>query len=172
MWLMVVFLVMGSAVSVASLQRESFPRVEFHQARLTTVFPGAAAVDVEQRVTIPIEEELREIEGLKRVRSISRQSVSEINVEVDLSEGDPTAVLDEVRRALDRVTDLPAEVTERPVFEELKSGTFPVLEIAVSGAKSELELYEMGRFYERQLEKVPGVARVDVFGERDREQHT
>ncbi|MCR9142910.1 MAG: efflux RND transporter permease subunit [bacterium] len=171
MWLMVGFLVLGSLVSLLSLQRESFPRVEFHQARLTTVFPGAAAVDVEQRVTIPIEEELREIEGLKKVRSISRQSVSEINVEVDLNEKDPDGVLDEVRRVLDRVTDLPPEVTDRPVFTEIKSGTFPVLEISIYGARNEMELYEMGRFYERQLEKVPGVARVDVFGERDREWH-
>lgn len=171
MWLMVSFLVLGSLVSFLSLQRESFPRVEFHQARITTVFPGAAAVDVEQRVTIPIEEELREIEGLKKVRSISRQSVSEINIEVDLNESDPDGVLDEIRRTLDRVTDLPDEVTDRPVFTEIKSGTFPVLEISIFGARNELELYEQGRFFERQLEKVPGVARVDVFGERDREWH-
>ncbi len=171
MWLMIGFLVLGSLVSILSLQRESFPRVEFHQARIETVFPGAAAADVEQRVTIPIEEELREIEGLKKVRSISRQSVSEINVEVDLNESDPDGVLDEVRRVLDRVTDLPPEVTDRPVFTEIKSGTFPVLEISIYGARNEMELYEMGRFYERQLEKVPGVARVDVFGERDREWH-
>ncbi|MEQ9366363.1 MAG: efflux RND transporter permease subunit, partial [Leptospirales bacterium] len=74
-------------------------------------------------------------------------------------------------RTLDRVTDLPPEVTERPVFAEIKSGTFPVLEISIFGARDELELYEQGRFYERQLEKVAGVARVDVFGERDREWH-
>ena len=171
MWLMVVFLVLASLVSLFSLQRESFPRVEFHQARITTVFPGAAPVDVEQRVTIPIEEEIREVEGIKKVRSISRQSVSEINLEVDLNESDPDGVLDEVRRVLDRVTDLPPEVTDRPVFTEIKSDTFPVLEISIFGARDELTLYETGRFYERQLEKVPGVARVDVFGERDREWH-
>ncbi|MCB1327688.1 MAG: efflux RND transporter permease subunit [Leptospiraceae bacterium] len=170
-WMVIAALVLGSALSLLSLLRENFPRIDFQQAKITTIFPGASAVDVEQRVTIPIEEELREIEGLKRVRSVSRQSVSEINVQVDLNESDPDEVLQEVRRALDRVTDLPVEVTEQPLFEELKSGSFPVMEVSLYGAASEIELSEQARFFENQLEKLPGVARVDVFGERDREWH-
>ena len=171
MWLTIVILVVGSVASIMSLRRENFPKVDFQQARITTVFPGASPVDVEQRVTIPIEEELREIEGLKKVRSISRQSVSEINVQVDMNESDPDEVLEEVRRVLARITDLPPEVTEPPVFNEIKSGTFPVVEISLYGAKNEIELNEQARFFEKQLEKVTGVARVDVFGKRDREWH-
>ncbi|MEM7184559.1 MAG: efflux RND transporter permease subunit, partial [Spirochaetota bacterium] len=171
MWMLVIGLIAGSGMSILSLQRENFPKVDFHQAKITTIFPGASPADVEQRVTIPIEEELREIEGLKKVRSISRQSVSEINVQVDMNESDPAEVLDEVRRALDRVSDLPPEVTERPLFAELKSATFPVLEISLFGAKNEIELNEQARFFESQLEKLKGVARIDVFGKRDREWH-
>ena len=171
MWLVIISLVLGSILSIFNLRRENFPRVDFHQAKITTIFPGASAVDVEQRVTIPLEEEIREIEGLKKVRSISRQSVSEINVQVDMKESNPDEILQDVRRALDRVTDLPPEVTERPVFAEIKSGSFPVMEISIYDAKNEIELNEQARFFEKQLEKVPGVARVDVFGKRDREWH-
>ncbi|MBX7059786.1 MAG: efflux RND transporter permease subunit [Leptospirales bacterium] len=168
-WLVIVGLLLGGLMALFGLQREAYPRVDFHQAVITTVFPGAAPEDVEQRVTIPLEEEIREVEGLKRVRSTSRHSVSEIFVEVDLKERDPDGVLDEVRRALDRVTDLPSEVTERPVFQEQKTGTFPVLEISLYGANSEQELTDIAEFYEKQLEKLPGVARVDLFGKREHE---
>ena len=61
MWMLVIGLIAGSGMSILSLQRENFPKVDFHQAKITTIFPGASPVDVEQRVTIPIEEELREI---------------------------------------------------------------------------------------------------------------
>lgn len=171
-WLAVIAILVGGLSALLGLHREAYPRVEFHSAQIVTVFPGAAPVDVEQRVTIPLEEEIREIEGLKRVRSISRHSVSEINVEVDLAESNPTRVLDEVRRALDRVRDLPAEVVERPVFLEQKTGSFPVLEISLYSAKAdEQELADIAEFYETQIEKLPGVARVDVFGKRDHEWH-
>lgn len=170
-WLTIIGLTVGGLFSMAGVQREAYPKVDFHSAQITTVFPGAAPADVEQRVTIPLEEEIREIEGLKRVRSVSRHSVSDISVEVDLNEDEPDKVLDEVRRALDRVTDLPTEVTERPVFMEQKTGSFPVLEISLYGPEDERELTHTAEFYELQLEKVPGVARVDVFGERDHEWH-
>lgn len=168
-WLIVIGTFAGGLVSLASLQREAYPRVNFHAAEIRTIFPGAAPADVEERVTIPLEEEIREVEGLKRVRSISRHSVSEIVVEVDLNESNPDRVLDEVRRALDRVTDLPAEVVDRPVFNERKTGSIPVLEVSLYGAASERELAEVAEFYENELEKVKGVARVNIFGERDHE---
>ncbi|MCB1173790.1 MAG: efflux RND transporter permease subunit, partial [Leptospiraceae bacterium] len=171
MWLVVAALLVGSLLSVLHMRRERYPTVDFFQAKITTIYPGASPANVEQRVTIPIEDEIREVEGLKKVRSISRQSVSEINVQVDLKETDPGAVLDEVRRALDRVTDLPAEVTEKPIFAELKSGSFPILEFSVYGARDEIELNEEADFLANQIEKVAGVARVDVFGKRDREWH-
>lgn len=171
MWLIISALIMGSVLSAIGLRRERYPTVDFHQAKITTIYPGASPANVEQRVTIPIEDEIREVEGLKKVRSISRQSVSEINVQVDLGESDPGEVLDEVRRALDQVTDLPVEITEKPIFAEMKSESFPILEFSLYGAKDEIELNEQAEFFANQLEKLDGVARVDVFGEREREWH-
>lgn len=169
MWMSIGILSIGSLISLFSMRRENFPQIDFHEAQITTVFPGASPADVEQHVTIPLEEEIREVEGLKRVRSISRDSVSEINVQVDLAEDDPDGVLDDVRRAIDKVTDLPAEVTDRPVFAERKSGSFPILELSVYGPGEEHELRDQAKLIEEQLEKIPGVAHVDIFGERDRE---
>ncbi|XDD43028.1 efflux RND transporter permease subunit [Leptospira sp. WS60.C2] len=163
------FLFLAGLISVLSMKREAFPRVNFRQVRVLTVYPGASPVDVEKKVTIPIEEKLREVEGLDSVRSISRNSESDISIKIDLEHNNPDAVVNDIRRAVDRVTNLPTQVKDRPIVTEQKSSNFPVLEFAIHGAMDEMELQEMGRFIEDEMRKVSGVSRVDAFGKRKEE---
>lgn len=167
--LTIIFLVVSGFLSLTVLRRESFPNVNLQEARITTVFPGASPDDVEQLVTIPIEDELKEVEGLDQVRSISRHSMSEIDIRVDLESSNPEKVLQDARRAVDKVNKFPDLVTEKPAFVERKSSTFPVMEIGIFGNVSEKILQEGSEFVEKQLERVPGVSKVNIFGKRDRE---
>ncbi|TGM24481.1 efflux RND transporter permease subunit [Leptospira meyeri] len=167
--LVFIFLFLAGMISVLSMKREAFPRVNFRQVRVLTVYPGASPVDVEKKVTIPIEEKLREVEGLDSVRSISRNSESDISIKIDLEHANPDGVVNDIRRAVDRVTNLPTQVKDRPIVTEQKSSNFPVLELAIHGAMDEIELQEMGRFIEDEMRKVSGVSRVDAFGKRKEE---
>lgn len=167
--LVFIFLFLAGMISVLSMKREAFPRVNFRQVRVLTVYPGASPVDVEKKVTIPIEEKLREVEGLDSVRSISRNSESDISIKIDLEHNNPDGVVNDIRRAVDRVTNLPSTVKDRPIVTEQKSSNFPVLEIAIHGAMDEMELQEVGRFIEDEMRKVSGVSRVDAFGKRKEE---
>ncbi|MCW7491820.1 efflux RND transporter permease subunit [Leptospira sp. 2 VSF19] len=167
--LVFIFLFLAGMISVLSMKREAFPRVNFRQVRVLTVYPGASPVDVEKKVTIPIEEKLREVEGLDSVRSISRNSESDISIKIDLEHNNPDGVVNDIRRAVDRVTNLPIQVKDRPIVTEQKSSNFPVLEMAIHGAMNEMELQEMGRFIEDEMRKVSGVSRVDAFGKRKEE---
>lgn len=47
-----------------SAKREAFPRVAFDWVLVSTIYPGATAADVEKHITIPIEDELREVDGI------------------------------------------------------------------------------------------------------------
>lgn len=167
--LVFVFLFLAGIISVLSMKREAFPRVNFRQVRILTIYPGASPVDVEKKVTIPIEQKLREVEGLDTVRSISRNSESDINIKIDLENDNPDGVVNDIRRAVDRVTNLPSQVKDRPIVTEQKSSNFPVLEFAIHGAMNEMELQEIGRFVEDEMRKVSGVSRVDTFGKRKEE---
>ena len=147
-WLLVAFLLLAGLLSLFSLRRESFPNVDLHEIKITTVYPGASPADVEQFVTIPIEDKIREVEAIDQIRSISRTSVSEIQVRIDLDESDPQKYVDEVRRAVQNVTDLPDLVTDPSSFEERKSSNFPVLEVALYGDVTEHQLQQTGRLIE------------------------
>ncbi|MCX7998981.1 MAG: efflux RND transporter permease subunit, partial [Leptospiraceae bacterium] len=169
--LIIIFLFLAGIISILSLRRDSFPNVDIRQLVITTVFPGAPPEDVELRVTYPIEEKLKEITGIDEIRSVSRNSVSEIDVRVDLDDKDPDKVISEIRRAVDSVQDFPPQVTEKPRIVERKSGSFPIYEFSIYGGKDENELQSYALFLEDELEKIEGVARVDVFGKRDHEWH-
>ena len=171
MYLAVAFIFFAGTLSLISLRRDSLPNVEIKQMVISTTFPGASPEDVELRVTYPIEEKLKEIDGIDEVRSVSRNSVSDIDVRIDLDDKDPDKVISEVRRAVDSVQNFPVQVTEKPRISERKSGSFPIFDLSVYGGESENQLQQYAIFLEEELEKVPGVARVDVFGKRDHEWH-
>ena len=100
--------------SLATIKRDAFPSVEFGELLITTVYPGASPEDVELMVTNEIEEQLKEVTGLKHYISWSRENVSTVHVVVDPNVNDEDKVIREVREAVSRVTDLPKEVTEEP----------------------------------------------------------
>lgn len=115
---------------------ESYPAVSMATATITTPYDGATASDIETKITKPIEDEIRGVNGLKVVRSISQagRSVIIVTIDMDDSKIDVDEAMDEVQKAVDRVTDLPQDLKDRPDFVEMKSEEFPVLEIAVIGS--------------------------------------
>ena len=169
--LVIIFLFLAGGLSLLFIKREAFPNVNLYQVRISTIFPGASPGDVEQKITIPIEEKLREVSGFDKVRSISRNSESEINVTVDIDHKDPDKVVADIRRAVDQVTDLPPQVRDKPLVIEQKSSDFPVMEISVYGGKDEIELQTNAKLIQDELRKVEGVARVDAFAKRKKEWH-
>ena len=72
-------LVIGT-LSYLLLPRQQDPTINFNWIIVTTVLPGAAALDVEQKVTDPLEDAIRNVRNMKFVTSNSRESVSSLLV--------------------------------------------------------------------------------------------
>lgn len=119
---------------MSKLNSESYPAVDFATATVTTHYDGASAEEIETRITKPIEKELRTVSGIKDVRSISQAGESKVHIRLDIDNVNVREVMPEVQRAVDRVSDLPSDLTERPRFVELKSEEFPVIELAIVGS--------------------------------------
>ncbi|NIP23186.1 MAG: efflux RND transporter permease subunit [Phycisphaerae bacterium] len=75
--LMLAILVVG-VMSASRLPLELFPSIKLELVSVTTVFPGASAEDVEKLVTIPIEDEINDISGIKVIRSTSIMRASRL----------------------------------------------------------------------------------------------
>src|SRR5690606_12647591 len=167
--LILLVILIAGFMGAYSMNREAFPAVDFAEIKITTIYPGATPEDVEVRVTSKIEKEIREIDGIYEIRSTSQESLSEIVVQIDIDNADQKTVTDEIRRAVDRVVDLPEVLPEPPHFEEMKTTKLPVLEISVVGDVDELELRKVADALEYTLELSDGVSGVSKIGYRDRE---
>jgi multidrug efflux pump subunit AcrB len=161
-----------------TINREAFPKIDFDIVVVTTVYPGASPAEVEKLITIPIEEELKSVDGIEEIRSSSIDNRSGITIKIDPDVGDVKKVVEDIRSAVDRVTNLP-EDAETPLVLEISSSLTPVIEICL-----EVEVDELGRpvLSYRQLrdeaEKLEDslllldeVARVQRKGWRDAEFH-
>lgn len=119
---------------LGKMNSESYPTVDFAQAFVTTRYDGASAEDIETKITKPIEDKIREVSGIKDVKSISQAGLSNIFIRADMDNVDDVdEVMADLQRAVDSVSDLPVDLLEDPVYTEIKSEEFPVLEVAVVG---------------------------------------
>jgi HAE1 family hydrophobic/amphiphilic exporter-1 len=171
---LVFILLMVAGVQVARrVPVDLFPDISFNNALVTTVWPGASPQEVERLVTKKLEDEIDGISGIKEIVSSSSHSLSEINVEWDetLSDLDYEAALNDLRAALDRVDDLP-EDAETPFLRELSvSEAYNICMVAVSdvGGVGEYTIREIARDLKDRLERIPGLRRAELRGERERE---
>ena len=166
--LTLVILLLGILV-LTSVNRATYPDVNFELMMVTTEYPGASSEDVEVNVTNKIEEKLEEVDGIDRVRSLSLENLSLIYIWLDLNATDPQAIKTDIRNAVDRVSDLPSEVSYKPSIEEFKSGNLPLMEIAVTGGKDEGERRLIAEALEDRIKDLSGVARITKNGYRKRE---
>jgi multidrug efflux pump subunit AcrB len=160
-----------AAAAVSKMTRNKFPEVDLGTMIITTRYPGASPKDVEQNVTRLIEDELKSVTGIDIFKSVSAENVSMITVNIDVNYPNQQEAKDDIRRAVEKVSGLPAEVVGRPLVRDLKASEMPVLVVGVSGDISYEELRNMAKNIERDIKRIDGVSMVDKYAYRDKEFH-
>lgn len=170
----VIVLILG-VLTILNLPKEDFPPIDFDVVSITTLFPGSTPEQVERLVTNSIEDEVRTVFGIKDLFSTSSEGLSSVVVVIDPDYPDKDEAVTEIQRAVDRVNDLP-EVVDRPLVQEFKTSREPSIVIALSEKgevtqdyKPSLDLREMSKKLQREIEKHPLVAEVRIDGKEDLE---
>lgn len=164
-----VLIVLG-LVSLKDMGTDLFPDVSFPIVTVSTIYPGASPSEVEAQVTKPLEDAVAGIGGLDTVRSSSRESFSMVLVIFKMSTNVDKAAQD-VRDKIAAVRSrLPTEALD-PSIRKIDVGATPVL-MYVANVEGQ-PTQEVKRVVEEKLkpllERVPGVAAVEVTGGADRE---
>lgn len=155
--------------SLFTIRREVFHNVSFDTLSVSTVFPGASSAEVERLITNPLEQELKEIDGIKKMTSTSIEGRSLIFLQLDPNSTTEDKAKNEARDIVDGyIPNLP-EGAERPILRAHESKQAPLIEVSVSGNLADLELRQIAKKLERQIETIPGVASIKPVGVRDLE---
>ena len=164
---MSLLIVLLGAICFERLSVREYPSIDPPTVSVRTVYKGATAQVVESVITVPIEDALSGIEGIKTIKSQSREEVSQITVTF-LTGRDVDAAAADVRDRVSRVAYLLPEAALDPVVAKIEADAFPIMWIAlVSDRHSAMELTDYAdRYLTDPMKALPGVATVIIGGER------
>jgi multidrug efflux pump subunit AcrB len=165
--LMLFFLVAG-IVTLIHIRVEIFPDAVPDQIRITVCYPGASPSEVEEGVIKPIEEKITGLAGIETIKSTAKEGLGVITIDV-IKGWNTDDLLQDVKSAVDRVTNLPEEA-ERPVVEKVIR-RYPVVTIAVYGDVSEKILKKEAERLKDELTELPEVTEVHLYAVRPDEIH-
>lgn len=164
--IMVMVFILGF-MTIGDMRYEYNPHVDMGVVNITTIKAGAGPEEVELAITLPLEEELLEVEGIKKLYSNSMESLSVITLNLDLDAAEKQEIMRDIQQAVDRAAArLPDDLLEKPLVEELSTLVTPVMEVHVSGAVPESLLRDVARNIVDGLREVSGVASVEKLGYR------
>ena len=157
--LMMVFIMMSGIIAVTTVRKEVFPEIELDRINIQVPYLGAAPEEVEDAVTIRIEEAIQGLDGIKQIQSTAAEGMGTVIVELELG-ADARKVVDEVKSSVDAITTFPVE-TEKPIIRELTS-RMQVADIAVSGDVDPFRLKAATERVRDELTAIPGITQVDI----------
>ncbi len=160
--------VLGLYTAVQLIQIEAFPNVNLDRIQINTVYPGASPQEIEQLIITPIEQELRALNGIDEMTSMSFPGSGRINMEVDPNANNREKLSNEISLAVDRAK-LPADLPYDPYVVEIDGAIFPIIRLAVSAPMTNLELKRLGDNIKDDLLTIRGVARAFIQGDRKAE---
>src|SRR6185436_18524184 len=166
-WMMSLAIVLFGIVSLLRLPVRELPDIDPPIVSVLTVYPGANAAVIETEVTERLEEELNNIEGIKTLASQSREQVSSITIEFDLSR-DIDLCAQDVRDRVSRVRGRLPDDIEEPVIAKQDADAFPIIWLGLNSARySPLELTRLAETQiKNRLQTVRGVSSVLIGGEQ------
>ncbi len=163
------FLMVFGLQGINRMKAEAWPQVDFAIAIVVTQYKGASPEDIEALITKPIEDEIRTVSGLKDVKSISQTGLSTIMVRIDMDNVDEKEVMDDLQKAVQRVSKLPADLEQQPRFLEIKSEEFPAIEFSVIASGDDRLRDRIADLLKSEIEDLPEVKDVRLTGYRERE---
>lgn len=168
----VLMAVLFGALALTQIPIQLAPDVRKPIVVISTNWPGAAPSEIEREIVNPQEETLRGLDGLEIMTSRSRTGQAEVTLEFAIGT-DMSQSLLLVSNRLDRVGGYPAEANE-PTLNTSGADDSPIAWVLITAAEGNTQpMPNFGDFIEDivkdRVERIPGVAAVNVFGGVTRE---
>lgn len=154
-------LVFGVSSYVLKLNKSAFPEVERGIITVNVVMPGAAPEEMEEGVTIKVEEAVKSLEGIKEVTSSSSENTANITIEL-FKDYDVDEVLDEVKSAVNQINSFPVSA-EKPIIAKRRSRSLAV-RMALRGDMPLKELKEIAQQVEDDFLATGFISQVNLEG--------
>ncbi|MBP01876.1 MAG: MFS transporter [Rhodospirillaceae bacterium] len=159
-------LIISGITAYINIPRETLPELAITVLYTSVILEGVSPEDSERLLVRPLEEELRNLEGVKEMRATAHQGGANVILQFDTNIKGEQALQD-VRAAVDRAKpELPIEALE-PTITQVDFTRRPVLSIALSGDIPERTLLTLARGLRDEIKKLPSVLDAAISGARE-----
>lgn len=168
-YLITIFITLAGLLAYNSLPKEQFPEIKFPQIIVQTLYPGTSPENMENLVTKPIEKQVKNLTGVKKVTSNSFQDYSVVIVEFNTDVKVDKAKQD-VKDGVDKAKqDLPKNLPYQPEVKDIDISEFPILNVNISGNYDLNRLKMYADKVKDNIEAMKEIKRVDRVGAPERE---
>jgi len=168
----VLMVVMFGLVALNAIPVQLAPDVRQPVITVETLWPGAAPAEVEREIVTRQEDALKGLQGLERMTGMAQTGKAEVELEFAVG-SDMSQSLLLVANRLDRVSGYPGEVVE-PTLDTSGASDSPIAWFIFTPLPgNDRPMHQYGDFIEdvvqERLERVDGIARINVFGGSERQ---
>jgi len=161
--LLMFVIILTGIFSASTIRTQLMPDVQLDVISIDVPFPGASPGEVESGVVTRIEEAVRDIEGITDMRSFSNPSSGRVRLDVETSY-DTLAILDEVKMAVDRISNLPGSI-ENPVIYRNQPNP-RAINVQIYGDLDEVTMKDLASTIQDEILSLPSVTKADIQGAR------
>ncbi len=154
-----VLLIIGGYTSIPKLDKQFFPTPEINQIEIRMEFRGASPREVEEQISVRIEEAIHDLNGVEELRSTSREGVGVVLVEVE-SDYPTQKLTNDINTRVDAIRSFPSDA-ERPTVTEI-TYRHQMGRVQISGDLSEREMKQFGETLLDELVRQPWVSVVEL----------
>lgn len=161
--LVFIILIITGVSSYFTMPRTENPEMTVPGGSVIVIYPGANPMDLEQLVTIPLEEAINELDDIKKITTGLRDGIAIISVEFDFN----TIAKDKYDELVQKVNtvapELPDEIYSLETLE-WKSGDVSMLQLALISDSAEYSLLENeADKLKKRINNIPGIRKVDIL---------
>ena len=161
--LLMILVISAGLVSALNISKNMFPVGELDQISISAVYPGAAPVEVEKGVILPMEAALQGLKGVKKISSTAGRDIAFVNLEIESNE-DIQEVMAQVQNRIDSIVNFPDDLERPMVSRTVFDGPRWIMGIAVYGEMDERTRKVMGQEMRDELLLLPEIKKVSLWG--------
>ncbi|MFT7286538.1 MAG: multidrug efflux pump subunit AcrB [Halieaceae bacterium] len=164
--LLLLIVVLAGLFSIESMDKEVFPSFPTETLTITVPYPGSSPEEVERGIVLRIEEAVRDIIGIKEIRSEAREGVGVVTVIMEPG-SDMSKAVNLAKVRVDGIASFPVDA-EEPIVEEVESVT-DAIRVSLFGDMEGRMLKELSEQVREEILGLGNISEISILGQQDYE---
>ncbi len=159
--LIMILVFLAGALSLSNVSKEMFPRSDTNMITVRASYPGAAPVEVEKGVILPIESALEGLQGIKKIWSNASRDFALITLETEPNQN-VNEIMSLTEGRIDGIVNFPSDM-ERPQIQRVLKN-FWAVGLSVHGNMTQQEKKVLGEEIYDELLQLPEIKELQLWG--------